>query len=198
MQKNKKIMLLNSEILNTVRKRIDESKQIPNYSNYVILPNEGLVYSLKRNKFIGCKDYQNYLKCTLYSDIRKVWTTKIHRVIYTACYGEIPEGLDVNHIDENHNNNSIFNLNLMTHKDNCNWGTRNERMAKKLKGKYVNRTDQSKPVVAYKNEELVMTFPSAREADRCGFERAAVAKCCKGKRKSYKGYEWRYIEKESA
>ena len=191
-------MLLNSEILNTVRKRIDESKQIPNYSNYVILPNEGLVYSLKRNKFIGCKDYQNYLKCTLYSDIRKVWTTKIHRVIYTACYGEIPEGLDVNHIDENHNNNSIFNLNLMTHKDNCNWGTRNERMAKKLKGKYVNRTDQSKPVGAYKNEELVMTFPSAREADRCGFERAAVAKCCKDKRKSYKGYEWRYIEKESA
>ena len=189
-------MLLNSEILNTVRKRIDESKQIPNYSNYVILPNEGLVYSLKRNKFIGTKDCHNYYICFIINDNGERWNTKLHRIIYTACYGEIPEGLQVNHIDENKSNNCISNLNLMTSKENNNWGTRTERAAKTL----TNRTDQSKPVGAFKDGKLVMTFPSIREVNRNGFERAAVSKCCKGIKhyNTHKGYEWQYIEKESA
>lgn len=185
-------MLLNSEILNTVRKRIDDSKQIPNYSNYVILPNEGLVYSLKRNRFIGSKNSCGYHNCSLYDDNGSVWNSKLHRVIYTACYGEIPEGLEVNHIDENKYNNNILNLNLLNHQENINWGTHNERMAKSK----INNPKTSKPVGAYKNGELVMTFQSTAEGGRNGFFSGAVVACCKGKRKTHKGYEWRYIETE--
>lgn len=185
-------MLLNSEILNTVRKRIDDSKQIPNYSNYVILPNEGLVYSLKQRKFIGAKNSCGYYNCSLYNDKGMVWNSKLHRVIYTACYGEIPNNMDVNHIDENKNNNNILNLNLLTHKENINWGTHNVRMAKAQ----INNPKKSKPVGAYKDGVLVMTFPSASEAGRNGFYDSPVGECCKGKRKTYKGYQWRYIETE--
>ena len=46
---------------------------------------------------------------------------------YEAFNGPIPEGMQVNHIDENTLNNNLENLNLMTPSENINWGTRNER-----------------------------------------------------------------------
>jgi len=45
----------------------------------------------------------------------------VHRIVYQTFAGEIPEGMQVNHIDENKLNNNIGNLNLMTPKENCNW-----------------------------------------------------------------------------
>lgn len=203
-------MLLNCSIVNCVRKRIDESKQIPNYSSYLVLPNEGLVYSLKQHKFIGGPNNTGYWNCALTADDGKVWGTKVHRVIWMAVNGEIPEGMQVNHIDEDKNNNCIFNLNLMTAKENCNWGTRNER-AGKASGKarlgkpltdeckknmskaQMNNSYTSIPVGAYKNEELIMSFPSMGEAERNGFSQSHISSCCLGKRKTHRGYEWRYI-----
>ena len=51
----------------------------------------------------------------------------------------------------------------------------------------------SKPVGAFKDGELVFTFPSAREAGRQGFCKSAVVSCCNGKRKTHKGFTWKYI-----
>lgn len=176
-------MLLKSEILNTVRKRIDEAKQIPNYSNYLVLPNEGLIYSLKRNRYVGCKLKDGYWQCTLSANNGE-WKTGVHRVIWIAVNGDIPEGLEVNHIDENKSNNSINNLNLLTRKENINFGTHNERVAKAL----------SKPVGAFKDGKLVMDFSSMAEAQRQGYKSGNICNCCRGIRyKTYKGYEWRYI-----
>ena len=70
---------------------------------------------------------------------------KVHRLVYEAFNGQIPEGLQVNHINEVKTDNRLENLNLMTHKENVNWGTRNERAGKVLK----NRKDQSKLVLQY-------------------------------------------------
>lgn len=182
-------MLLKSELLNTVKKRIDEAKYIPNYSSYVVLPNEGLVYSLKNNKFIGSKNHNGYWKCSLHSDNNERWNTIIHRVIWTAVNGDIPDGLEVNHIDENKTNNSIDNLNLLTHTENSNWGTRNERCTKAN----TNNPKRSKQVGMYKDGVLIQIFPSANEAQRQGYNSGNICKCCSGVRQSHKGYEWRYI-----
>jgi hypothetical protein len=54
----------------------------------------------------------------------------VHVLVYETFFGDIPEGMQVNHKDENKDNNSAFNLNLLTPKENCNWGTRNERITK--------------------------------------------------------------------
>ena len=51
----------------------------------------------------------------------------------------------------------------------------------------------SKQVGAYKNNELIMVFPSVGEARRQGFCGSSVEKCCNGKRKTHKGYTWKYI-----
>lgn len=76
------------------------------------------------------------------------------RCIYSAFYGPIPEGMQVNHIDEDPSNNKLGNLNLMTPKENSNWGTGIARRAKTtsaaLKGKQLySENPNAKPILEY-------------------------------------------------
>lgn len=43
------------------------------------------------------------------------------------------EHMQINHKDENKANNCIDNLELMTNKENCSYGTRNARISKAMK-----------------------------------------------------------------
>lgn len=47
----------------------------------------------------------------------------VHRLVYLTFVGEIPDGMQINHIDEDKHNNTPSNLNLMSCKENRNWGT---------------------------------------------------------------------------
>lgn len=42
------------------------------------------------------------------------YSMAIHRAVYSYYYGVIPKGFDIHHLDENKNNNSAYNLNLLT------------------------------------------------------------------------------------
>lgn len=57
----------------------------------------------------------------------------VHRVIWSAFNGPIPEGLVINHKDENPENNNLENLMVCTQQENLAWGTHNERISKTLK-----------------------------------------------------------------
>ena len=111
--------------------------------------------------------------------------------MWEAVTGEpIPENLEINHISEIKTENFFANLQLISHKENCNFGSRNERARKaNTNGK------RSKAVGAFKDGELVMIFPSVNEAQRQGFDIGSVGKCCRGVKnyKTHKGYEWRYL-----
>lgn len=54
----------------------------------------------------------------------------LSRCIWESFNGPIPEDMQVNHIDEDPTNNRLENLNLMTPKENTNWGTGIARRAK--------------------------------------------------------------------
>lgn len=176
--------------------------KIDNFSKYEIYPKEGKIYSLRTKKNVGYKDVDGYWRCTLTSDNKTIWKTGIHRVIYTAVNGEIPQDMQVNHIDENPDNNNISNLNLMTPKENTNWGTRNKRASKTLLGKKCSEGTKQKisdahikkMVGAYKDGILQFTFSSTMECGKNGYRQPHIVSCCNGKRKTHKGYEWRYIE----
>lgn len=151
---------------------------------------DGKIWSYKRKKFLKPQTHPNgYQQVKLFDNEGKPKMYYVHRVVWESVNGStIPEGYEINHISEAKDENMINNLELVSHKENCNWGTRNERRAK----------TQSKQVGAFKNNELVMTFQSVNEAGRQGFCQTSVCACCRNcylreGNNVYRGYEWRYI-----
>lgn len=88
---------------------------------FVQVPNETFEISnfgrVKRNGRIfypgGANSKSRYTQIRTHNGTR---TT--HRIVWEAFNGPIPNGYEVNHIDENTHNNRLDNLNLMTHEEN--------------------------------------------------------------------------------
>ena len=76
----------------------------------------------------------------------------------------------------------------VTPKENSNYGTRNERVAKaNTNGKC------SKPVLQLSlSGDLIREWPSIHECGRNGFSYQHVAACCRGERKTHKGFRFMY------
>ena len=154
------------------------------------------------------KQKNGYQNVNLYDDEGKPHTERLHKVVYCAVNGlwNIPEGYELHHLDENKMNNKISNILLCSHQENCNHGTRNERIAKALskalKGK-IPAANPPKKVAAYNEAgELMMVFESTMEAGRNGYNHGNVSACCRncfnrvGNNK-YKGFIWKYLDEES-
>ena len=156
------------------------------YDKYEVYE-DGRIFSYKKNKFLKPrKNKSGYLQVLLYDNEGKRKTYLVHRVVWESVTGEqIPKSMQINHRNEIKTDNRFFeNLELVTPKQNCKWGTRNQRIGK--------------AVGAFKNDELVMSFYSTREAERNGFNKGYVSKCCRNcylreGNNVYKGYEWRYL-----
>ena len=169
----------------------EEWKDIPNYEGLYQASNLGRIKSLKRP--YGLKEkilklqinsYGYYRVALCKNSIQKSYY--VHRLVFEAFNGQIPENMQVNHINEVKTDNRLENLNLMTHKENCNFGTRNERMTKKL----------SKVVLQFTLDDiLVKEYPSIHQAEReTGFANQYISKCCNGKYKTAYSFKWRYKE----
>ena len=175
-----------------------------NFEKYEVF-DDGRIWSYSHKKFLKPFTRKDgYQQVNLTDNEGKMKTYKLHRVVWEAVTGEqIQGGMQCNHINECKSDNRFCNINLMTCKENINWGTRNSRASKsisnamtnniKLSKSLTNNPKRSKQVGAYKNYELVMTFPSASEAGRNGFYQSNVSACCNGKLPHYKGYTWRYL-----
>ena len=169
-------------------------KDIPNYEGIYQASNMGRVksfYGLKEKILKPKISHNGYYRVALYKNSTQKWY-QMHRLVWEAFNGQMPEGLQVNHINEIKTDNRLENLNLMTPKENCNYGSRNERRAKKqINGKC------SKPVLQFTLDDVfIKEFPSAHQIEReNGFNNSHISACCKGKLKQAYGYKWKY-EKE--
>lgn len=172
-------------------------KDIEGYEGLYQVSNEGRVKALKRNvNGIGRNQYDDehilkqhkivsYGKERLQTTLSKNGVKKYlvtARLVYEAFVGEIPENMQVNHIDEDPSNNKVENLNLMTPQENSNYGTRNQRIGETFK----RNGKRSKPVLQYKDGVLIAEYPSAKEASRqTKIPQCNISHCC------YGGYYWK-------
>ena len=163
------------------------------YSKYEVYE-DGRIYDYNKNMFLKPKTRKDGYQTVILSDNEgKSKLYLLHRVVYETFSGEpIPEGMQVNHRSEVKTENFFANLELVTPKENVNYGTRNARISKAKKG-IIPKANPPKQVGAFKNGELIFTFPSTAEAGRNGFKQQAVSSCCRGELKTHKGYTWRYI-----
>lgn len=177
-----------SLIIKIKKNNIENWKVIAEYPNYAV-SDQGRVKSLNyhnegREQILKLKKTNDgYLQVQLYKDGKRKYKY-LHRLVYETWKGEIPENMQVNHIDEDKSNNRLSNLNLMTPKENTNWATGIERRAKA----------NSKKVLQYTlSGELVNTWKSTHEAGRNGYNYQSVSACCLGKIKTHGGYLWKYV-----
>lgn len=75
-----------------------------------------------------------YLSLSLYRN-NKQHSYYVHRIVWETFNGPIPNGFEINHINEDTHDNRLFSLSLLTPKENANYGTRNERSANNRRGK---------------------------------------------------------------
>ena len=168
-------------------------KDIPNYERIYQASNLGRVKSLKRLKEKILKpqmDSSGYYQVYLCKQ-SVVKHYMVHRLVWIAFNGQIPEGYEINHLDERPVNNRLENLSLVTHKENMNYGTGIERGHNQLiNGK------RSKPVLQFDlNNSFIKEYPSVMQAEReLGFNNGNIVNCCKGKQKTAYGYKWKYAK----
>lgn len=163
-------------------------------------------YEIRKDGSIISKYYNKPLKGSVYRNGYVVAKFKLkdgrrhpilwHRVIWQYFNGDIPDDMQVNHIDEDKTNNALSNLNLVTAKENTNWGSRNHRISKTK----TNLPSMSKKIAQINKTtgEIICVYPSLREAERVGhFDSGAISACCKKKymregNNIYKNYIWKY------
>ncbi|GMG71790.1 hypothetical protein ShirakiTB12_02580 [Priestia megaterium] len=101
-------------------------KDIKGYEGRYQIDEQGNVKSLSRQKgSVICKERIlkheknncGYHRVTLCKNDKKK-RFFVHRLVYEAFKGDIPEGLQIHHIDENKDNNQLSNLMLATCREN--------------------------------------------------------------------------------
>ena len=130
----------------------------------------------------------------------------VHRLV-AQTFIPNPENLpEVNHIDEDKTNNFVFlnkdgsvnkeksNLEWKTHRDNMNHGTRNERAGKAISKALTNGKLSKRVLQLSLSGDLIREWESTNECGRNGFNQGAVAACCRGERKTHKGFRFMFAD----
>lgn len=187
-------------------------KDINGYEGYYQISNKGNVRSLDR--FDGVHDRQGtiikpnlkhngYLQVGLRKHRIRKWIG-IHRLVAIHFIENPDNKPQVNHIDGNKQNNNVENLEWVTAKENQNHATKiglRDNMPKGENhsnyGKYGEKSRSAKPVIRKdpKTGETKL-YKAKILAKDDGFDVTSISKCCHGKLKTHKGYEW-YFAKDS-
>ena len=163
-------------------------KDIPGYEGIYQASNLGRIRSLKYDKVRILKPGENgrgYCKVNLCLN-KVVKSAKVHRLVWEAFNGSIPENYQINHLNEIKSDNRLENLSLCTAKENVNYGTRTERAAKHFR----------KPVLQLdKQGNFIKEWPSSCEIQRqLGYATSHILECCHNLRPSAHGFIWKHKE----
>ena len=153
-------------------------------NNYMV-SNLGRVRNIKTNNILHPVETCGYYKVRL-SQKGKTVDWLVHKLVYLSFYKENNiENKDfcIGHIDGNKHNNNLDNLRKITISENV------------KSAYYIQKTNSNtKPICQFdKNDNLIATYPSAREAGRqLNLDSSSIIKCCKKKLKTVGGYIFKY------
>lgn len=150
-------------------------KPIDGFEDRYEISNLGRVRNSQRNRIRRCRVINRGYEEIKLAKNGKVQSFLVHRLVATA-FCENPQGFEVvNHIDNNPLNNNANNLEWVTQKANVH---------------HAAKIGVFKICGVVRSDGVV--YPSVRAVATDGFNPPSVCDCCKGKRKTHKGYTWRY------
>ena len=155
---------------------IEQWKDIKGYEGLYKASSEGLIYSIPRANSKGgliaySKNHQGYYTVTLAKNGINT-TYRVNRLIWKTFNSEIPEGLQVDHINSVRTDNRLENLQLLTPKENL----------RKARAIPVNGID--------KDGNIVIHFDAIYDSENTEYSHSCIARCIKGERKTHKGLHW--------
>lgn len=129
---------------------------------------------------------------------RKVY---VHRLVFEVFVGEIPEGWDVDHINDVRSDNRVENLQVMTHYDNLTVKSTTVANRRKASRRSIKTAieSQEKPVVCTDADGVEHWFKSSMAAARAlGVNFTSISMVLHGYRiKKAGGMMWRFATKEA-
>ena len=186
-------------------KGIEAWKDIPGFEGLYQTSMLGSVRSLNyRNKHGWVRVLKPYTneegrKCVnlhLNNKQKSYWVSILVAKTFIPNPDNLPE---VNHLDEDVSNNSVFNLEWCSGKDNCNWGTRNVRQGITQKKNYATNKRYCRTLQYSKGGVLIKEWVSANEAATAlGISASNIVRCC-NKQPRYRtagGYIWKYKKED--
>jgi hypothetical protein len=172
----------------------EEWKPIANFENYKINKDGVVLNKFGKALKPGKIPSTGHLHVSLSNNEVKGKHFYIHQLVWNAFNGEIPEGLNVCHVDGNPENNKLDNLCLLTHKENLNKPQTIERFKRSQK-LYPRTKNGKKKKIVYQFDlegNFIKEWEGVKTTEEEGFSSACVSLCCSGKYKQHKGYIWSY------
>lgn len=160
-------------------------KPVVGYEGLYEVSSEGNVRNVKTGKILKPKNNRRgYLFVGLYKNgaVKYHYLHRLVALTFIPNPNKLPE---VNHKDEIKTNNKLDNLEWISHRDNSNYGKRNERVSKS-KSKAIVQFDLSTGLI-------IKTYPSTTIATRVtGINYDTISRAARGIYKSAGRFGWRY------
>ena len=170
-------------------------KDITGYEGLYKISNGGDVFNTKSKRKLKLTITDTgYHKVNLRKN-GNVKTHLVHRLVALSFISNPKAKPQVNHIDENPLNNNVMNLEWCTPRENCNHGTRIERIRDLLDYEAIAKKN-SKPIIQMSMQgKFIKRWESITECkNELGYDKSNIVKVLKGKARSSYGYKWMYDE----
>ena len=134
------------------------------------------------------KDRYGYMVISMSRDGVKKHPS-VHRLVWEAFHGPIPDGMQIDHINTVRDDNRLENLRTVSPKDNQNNGLTLSNLTK------ANRRSFGRSVIQLDKDtgEVIREWQCMVDAEReLGICHRHISQCCYGKRNTTGGYRWRF------
>lgn len=175
---------------------------IPEYPGYFV-SDCGEIFSEKQTfrKQMKTGTTETGYKVARFYVNKKGYTKKVHRLVAQMFLPNSRHLTEINHKNGIKTDNRVENLEWCTRSENIkhSFAVLGQKSPKYWKDKKGIDNPFAKPVLQIKDGKVINKYFGAREAaEAVGSHASCICECCNQKRKTAKGFQWKYERKEES